>query len=84
MSDNKWKACATCRFILVDAVPYLDATKFLMGESVVKESSRGRLLTQICSRVEIAQKRISSEEDTHSFVTKFLQEKGQGHEEFLG
>ena len=34
--DNKWKACATCRFILVEAVPYLNARKFLMGESVVK------------------------------------------------
>ena len=82
--DNKWKFCATCRFVVVENEDFEKASLFIKGERVNQSAqSRGTLLTKICNKVEIAQKRINNSNATHSFVTKFLQEKNQPYNEFL-
>ena len=82
--DNKWKACATCRFIVVENDDFMKACSFIKGERVNQSAqSRGSLLSKICNKVEIAQKRINNSNATHAFVTKFLQEKSQPYAEFL-
>ena len=84
-TDKRWKACATCRFLLVDKQDFEKACKFIRGEKVeVAKESRGSLLTKICNKVEIAQKRINNANATHAFVTKFLQDKNLSYAEFLG
>ena len=83
-TDKRWKACATCRFLIVNEEDFEKACAFIRGEKVnVAKESRGSLLTKICNKVEIAQKRINKADATHAFVTKFLQDKGLPYAEFL-
>ena len=69
---------------MVENEDFEKASLFIKGERVNQSAqSRGTLLTKICNKVEIAQKRINNSNATHSFVTKFLQEKSQPYNEFL-
>ena len=82
-SDNRWKESATCRIIVVEDADFQKACQFIKGEKVNQnKDSRGVLLTKICNKVEIAQKRINDGNKTHEFVTKFLMEKNQPANEF--
>ena len=82
-TDKKWKACATCRFLVVEEADFQKACAFIRGEKVnQKQQSRGSLLTKICNKVEIAQKRVKNADATHAFVTKFLQDKTQPYDDF--
>ena len=82
LEDKKWKDCASCRFILIESAEFEQGRKFLAGERLNQPKTRGSLLTQICQKVEIAQKRIKNSEENHSFITKFLAEPNQRYEDF--
>lgn len=82
LEDKKWKDCATCRFVLIESADFELGKKFLAGEKLNQVKTRGSLLTSICQRVEIAQKRIKNFDENHGFITKFLAEPGQRYEDF--
>lgn len=83
LSSKIWKDCALCRFLLIDATSFESAKKFFAGENASAPKSRGALLTQICNKVEIAQKRIAEPEKTLKFVSKFLKDLDVAYNEFL-
>jgi hypothetical protein len=83
LEDKKWKDCASCRFLLIEAADFENGKKFMAGEKLNHvQKTRGTLLTSICQKVEIAQKRIKNYEENHSFITKFLSEPTQRYEDF--
>jgi len=83
LQDKRWKDCATVRFIVVDETAFNSAKKFLAGEKMPPTPTRGTLLTQICNKVDVAQKRIKNPEQAMDFVTKFLKDGAQNYNEFL-
>ena len=84
LGNEKWKQSAQARFIVISPEHFKQVETFLQGGQINNQNSRGSMLTAICSKIEIAQKRINNPDESLSFVTKFLGEKETSYADFLG
>ena len=78
--DDRWKECATVRFLVVKKEEFNKAKDFVAGKKIHHSSETiDTLLTKICKKVDIAQRSINDPKEAKNFVSEFLLHKDQNY-----